>query len=62
MEFAFDLDSGCRSGKPTVRCLLPAAAISLLNMRAILKYRGGGVVLAFKIIRVFNAAFSVLSS
>jgi len=33
VEFAFELDSGFRSGKPTARYLLPAAAIFLLKMR-----------------------------
>jgi len=33
VDFAFDLDGGFPSGKPKVRCLLPAAAIFLLKMR-----------------------------
>jgi hypothetical protein len=32
VEFAFDLDSGLRSGKPTVRSLLPTTTVFLLKM------------------------------
>ena len=44
VEFAFDLDNGFRSGKPAVRCLLPVAALFLLNMHyAEIEGRGCGV-------------------